>query len=162
MDEKKSMSKEFIRLMLITFACTVLTMSAIGWMFGGTAQGSSAVFSLGDEGLSFQTIFQILLFSIVNSGMALLVNTATIAKKLMLLWQMIITMISCLVVSGIMVTVFGWIPFDSWTGWLWFVGSFIGIFVIAATSVILKMKWEDKRYNNLLSDYKNNKEMQDD
>jgi len=150
MHEKKSFLKEFVRLTALAFSSVVLTLSAIGWLFDDAA----AMLHLGDAGLSYQTIFQIFLFSVTNSMLSLLI--AKVFNNLMVLWQLIITMFACLTVSAIIVAVFGWMPMDSWRAWLWFIVTFVGAFTIVATAMVVKIRLADKHYEKLLTDYKVN------
>ena len=152
MDDKKSVLIELWRLVTMAFACTTLAMSVIGYVVGDVAAGTSAMFSLGSAGLSNKTIFQIFIFALINSGTTLLVGWTF--KNLMLLWKLIITMFACLLVSGVMVVLFSWIPPDSGASWLWFVTSFVGLFIITAAGMIIKTNLADRQYERLLTDYK--------
>lgn len=154
MNEQISTLKGFIRLVMTTFSCAILGMSAFGWILGDAAEETSAMFILGGQGLSFQTIFQLLLFSIINSAISVVVTNASVFKKQMLLWRMVAVMFSCLVANIIMVVSFSWIRRDSLEAWLWFIISFVIIFVTVAAFAIVKTLIEDRYYNHLLSDYK--------
>ena len=152
MDEKKSITKEFLQLVTTVFTYAVLAMSILGWLIGDTAQEITTVFIIGNEGLSHQTIFALILFSAINSGLALLISR--VFKNLMLLWQLIITMFVCLVTTGVLLISFRWLPLDSWTSWVEFAVGFVGLFIIASAILIIKTKLEDRRYEKLLSEYK--------
>jgi hypothetical protein len=152
MDEKKSVFKEFFRLVTIAFTCAVLTMSLVGWFLGDDAREIAYIFALGSAGLPYQVIFALILFSAINSGLALLIPI--IFKRLMVLWQLIITMFVCLVANGIIIAAFRWIPMDSLEAWLWFAGTFVGMFAIVATAMIIITKRADKQYEKQLSEYK--------
>jgi len=154
MDEQRSIIKEFFRLTSMSFTIAILAMSLIGWIFGDTAQEASAAFQLGADGLPLQTIFGVLLLAALNSAISVFITTAKIFDKLMLLWKMIITMFSCLMASSIMVAALRWIQRDSLEAWLWFIISFVASFTIVATIMVVKIKLEEKKYNNLLSNYK--------
>ena len=158
MGEKQSVLKEFLQLVAATFTCATLAMSIAGWFFGDAAEGTTAVFDLGSAGLSYQTIFQLFIFAVINAGISLLVSM--ICKKLMLLWQLIVTMFACLVASGILAVIFRWIPLDSWEAWLWFAASFFGIFITIATVMVVRTTLADKQYEKLLSDYKTKQEQE--
>ena len=160
MDEKKSIFKEFLQLTCAAFTGAVLFMSVIGWFVGNLAEGTTTIFAMGDAGLAYQTIFQILAFSIINSGISLLFTL--IFKNKMLLWALISTLFTCLAVSSIMVAVFGWIPFDSWEAWLWFFTSFVVIFSVIAVVLVVKTLLEDKKYEKLLSDYKAKQKLEEE
>jgi len=154
MDEQKNIVKEFIRLVTITFTCVILAKSVAGWFLGGEAEGVSALFDLGDTGLSYPIIFQIFIFAAINSLISILITSSAFFKKIMMLWNMIATMFACLLASSVLVIAFNWIPRDSVSSWFWFIGSFLTIFVVVSVFIVVKIKLEDSRYNDLLSDYK--------
>ena len=152
MDNKKSILKAFLRLATITFACTVLAMSVAGWLAGDIMEGSPAVLIPIDAGLSHFTIFQILVFSLINSGLTVFLGI--VLKKLMYMWQLITIMFACLVASAALAVAFQWLSFDSLGPWLQFAGSFAAVFIILAIIMVTKTRLKDKQYEKLLSDYK--------
>jgi len=154
MEEQTGIIKGFFRLVMISFFFAILVMSLFGWIRGGTISDTSVAFGIGAEGLSYQTIFKVLLLSAVNSGISLSVNVAKIFTKVMLLWKMAFIMFSCLAATAIMAAAFRWIQRDSLSTWLWFVSTFITTFILAAIITIIKVKREEKKYNDLLSNYK--------
>jgi hypothetical protein len=127
-------------------------MSIVGWFVGDEARELATMFELGSTGLSYRIIFSVVLISIVNSFLALLI--ARVFNKLMFLWQLITTMFVCLAANSIVVATFRWIPTDSWQAWLWFAGSFVAMFTIISTVMIIQTKRADKQYEKQLSDYK--------
>lgn len=158
MDEQKSIINEFFRLTAISFAFAILFMSAVGWIFGDTVQESTAAFELGGDGLPFATIFGVLLMAVINSSIAVFITSAKIFDKLLLLWKMIIIMFSCLTATGVLTVALRWIDRESWEAWLWFIVSFVVSFIIAAAIMAIKVILENRRYNDLLSDYKKEQE----
>jgi hypothetical protein len=152
MDEKKSITNEFMRYVTTTFTYTVLSVSMLGFFIGDTLQENTIMSAFGYEGLSHRTIFQLILLSVINSGLSLIIDR--IFKKQMLLWRIIITMPICLVATGIMIAGFRWLPLDSWTPWIVLAAVFTGIYVLTSSILIIKTKLADKKYEKLLSDYK--------
>jgi magnesium-transporting ATPase (P-type) len=152
MDEKKSAVKEFFRLVTLSFTCGILIVSIVGTFFGDDAREIASMFELGSAGLQYHIIFSFVLLCMANSFLALLITH--IFRKLLLLWQVIITMFVCLVANGIIIAAFRWIPLDSWRVWLSFVGTFVGIFTIFAIVMVVQTKRADKRYEKQLSEYK--------
>ena len=158
MGEKQSVLKEFLQLVAATFTCATLAMSIAGWFIGDAAEGTTAVFSLGNVGLSYQTIFQLFILAVINGGISLFISM--IFKNRMLLWQLIVTMFACLVACGILAVIFRWIPLGSWEAWLWFAASFVGMFIIIAAAMVIRTTLADKKYEKLLSDYKTKQEQE--
>ena len=152
MEERKSVFKEFVQLSTAAFAGAVLIMSIIGRFVGDLVEGTTTMFSLGDAGLSYQTIFQILIFAIVNSGITVILGK--ILKYRLLLWNLITIMFACLLASAVLAGVFRWIPVDSLASWIWFVSTFVGMFVIVSAILVVRIRLADKKYEKLLADYK--------
>jgi len=157
MDEQKSILKEFFRLLPITFTCTILSMSVAGWVSGGSVSEDFSTV-VGSTGLSYVAVFQILILAAINCSIASVLTSDKILKNLITLWRLIIIMFSCLIATSIMIIAFGFFPRDSWDAWLQFVIVFIAVFVIFSIVAIIKTKWDEKRYNNLLSEYKERQE----
>jgi len=151
MNEQKFTLKELWRLTATTFTCVILAMSIAGWFFGYEL---SVVFPEGDDGLSFLRIFQMFLFAVTNSALSLVLITSKFLQTAKLLWQFILVMVSCFIATVILIIIFGWIPRGFLTGWIWFAAIFITLFVTGSLITIVKLHFEEKRYNNLLSDYK--------
>ena len=74
------------------------------------------------------------------------------------LWRLIAAMFACLIANCILLITLRLIPLDSWVVWLQVISAFVVVFITLSVTAILKTKWEDKRYNNLLSDYKKRQE----
>jgi len=109
---------------------------------------------MADTGLSFQNIFQVFALSLVNSGITRIIAFGKLFKNLRDLWKLTITLILCLIASSGGIVYFRLMAIDSWLSWLWFVSVFVIVFVIAATIAVVKINFDDKRYNRLLTDYK--------
>lgn len=154
MEEQRGMIKAFFRLVMITFAVTILAMSLYGLIFGDAAQESSMAFELGSDGLSYQTILKVLLLAVANSGISIFIAITKLFEKFMHLWKMIFTMFSCLTVTGIMIAAFRWIQYDSLLSWLWFIAIFVVSFLLASVVITIKIRLDEKKYNDLLSSYK--------
>jgi len=154
MDEQTNIVKEFFRLTMISFCVAILVMSLFGWIRGGATPDAAMTFGMGVDGLSYQTIFKVLLLAAVNTGISLCINVTKIFAKMMLLWKMALVMFSCLVATSVLAAAFRWIQRDSITAWLWFVLTFSASFVLAAAVTIIKVKRDEKKYNDLLSNYK--------
>ena len=157
MDEQKSIIKEFFRIMPVTFAYAMMFAALAGWLLGDRLDDFFSVLLPGNAGFSYQHIFQIFLLAAVNSLITAVVNNAKFFKKIMALWQAIITMLLCLTATVAVTAWSGWIPLTSWRIWVAFISGFVIIFVALSVIMIIKTNREEKQYNQLLSDYKKQK-----
>ena len=154
MEEQKGFAQIFMQTTIVTFAYAIIVISITGWFFGEGAQGRSALFALGNAGLSFQSIMQIFILSVIIGLISTMLMTDLIFKKAMLLWRYIFVWFSCLVASGIFAAVFRWLPLNWWEAWISFIFGLTIFFIIGASGFALKAKLEEKRYNKLLSEYR--------
>ena len=154
MEEQKGFAQIFMQITIITFAYAIIVISITGWLFGEEAQERSALFALGNAGLSFQSIMQIFILSVIIGLISAILTSDIIFKKTMLLWRYIFIWFSSLVASGIFAAVFRWLPLDLLEGWILFIVCLTVFFFIGAFGLALKTKLEEKRYNKLLSEYR--------
>jgi len=144
MDERKRIPEKFFRLTSATFTCVIIANALPGWILGS------------DEGMQIQFIFQILLLAAVNSGISVFVTNAKIFARLLTLWQLIITMFSCLTATILLAIPFRMIPLHSPAAWAAFIAIFVATFIVVSAVVIIKTKLDENRYNRQLSNYKEN------
>ena len=154
MEEQKGFAQIFMQITIITFAYAIIVISITGWFFGEEAQERSALFALGNAGLSFQSIMQIFILTVIIGLISAMLISDIIFKKTMLLWRYIFIWFSCLVASGIFAVVFRWLPLDLMEGWIIFIIFHTVFFFVGAFGLALKAKLEEKRYNKLLSEYR--------
>ena len=154
MEEQKGFAQIFMQITIITFAYAIIAISLTGWFFGEEAQERSELFALGNAGLSFQSIMQIFILSVIIGLISAMLISDIIFKKAMLLWRYIFIWFSCLVASGIFAAVFRWLPLDFLEGWVGFIICHTVLFLIGAFGFVIKAKIEEKRYNKLLSEYR--------
>lgn len=146
MNEQRNNPGSIVQLTMLTFGYTILAISIYSVIVDTSA--------MADTGLSFQNIFQVFALSLVNSGITRIIAFGKLFKNLRDLWKLTITLILCLIASSGGIVYFRLMAIDSWLSWLWFVSVFVIVFVIAATIAVVKINFDDKRYNRLLTDYK--------
>lgn len=145
---------KYISQVLIVFAVTVLFITIIGIFFGEDVKEYSTMYGLGNEGISFNTILQVLLSSIVVS----LINRIFFSEKffanMMTLWKTIL-MITCILATiVIFVICFEWFPINMPEAWIGFFVSFGGFFLVSTAIAVTKTSIEAKKYDELLENYK--------
>lgn len=160
MNGSKSVVVEFFKQVLITFAAAVIAVSIVGWFVGDTTKEVGGLLSLGRDGLSYSSLFQIFIFSLTSAGIKILLFSNFLAKRMLLLWRTSLMFLSSFIAAVLLSVLFRWFPIGSWQAWLGFFISITVCFAIGILFMAIKTKLEDQKYSKLLSDYraKQNKE----
>lgn len=143
----------FIIETFIIFSVMVLFISISGIVMGEYAS-EYALYQLGNKGIAFETIFQILAIAIMISVLQIVFMSEKIIKNLMTLWRTILFLASILFVMIGFILTFDWFPATSPLPWISFLISFGGCFIISTIFMIIKTKVENEKYDRLLSVYK--------
>lgn len=154
MNEQKHMGEGFFQNVIIIFAYSVIAISVVGWLVGDSEKEIGGLYGLGSQGLLYKSIFQIFISSIVMGGIRTLLLSDLIFKKMMILWRSVLLLLLTLVSVGLLAVLFRWFPIGEWEAWAGYVISVIVCFIIGSSAMIIKTKLLDKRYDKLLSDYK--------
>lgn len=154
MKEDKSLIVEFVTQVFLTFAAAIFAISIVGWFVGDMEKGSGGLFSLGGDGLSYKAMLQIFIFSLSTGGLRILLLSDLIFKKMMLLWKMVLMFLLSFLSATICSVLFHWFPIENWQAWVSFIISITVCFVIGVLTMIIKIKLEDRKYDKLLSAYK--------
>ncbi|MCL2392678.1 MAG: DUF3021 family protein [Oscillospiraceae bacterium] len=155
MEEKKALRKEIVQSILMSFLGTIAGVSIVGWFYGDTiAAEHGGLLRLGREGLAYESIAQLFLFSVIIGTLTAIFMTDYLFKKIMLLWRCVITVILGVTALIVFVIVFRWFPLDEITGWVVMLTSFVGIFGATTAIAVIVTKREDKKLERQLLDYK--------
>ena len=153
MGENKSAFKLFYLNLSSTFISSVMAIVLAGMLFVDSETVQGGLFRL-DEGLAFEGIIQIFLWSCVISGLTVVLASDIWFSKIMLLWRAAVLMFLAVAVSVGFAIVFRWFPLDAWGAWATFLVFFILGFGGGLATAVAKTKMDDRRYNKLLSEYK--------
>jgi hypothetical protein len=154
--EKKSGS---LVLMYFSIVRTVFLVCILGITIGGVLMGyfapefprESSLFDKDFKGIAYSTIFQIGILSLFISAFFVLTISGFIIRKMPFLLR--IVLLNLLIITAISIF---WLLFK-WGPWI---KSILGLSVyyvccIGAVSLImLKIRFDDRKYNKLLSHYK--------
>jgi len=151
------MNKGFFSQLFVMFFVAILSVSLIGLFFGSGAQQYSSLFSLGSSGVSFATIFQLLLYCILISLLKILLFSEKIIKKVMMKWRAALLVLGAFITGIIFIFFFHWFPYDYLPAWLGFLVSFTIGFILSLTVVLIKTRIDNRKYDTLLSRYKEDK-----
>lgn len=158
MEPKKNTFFHFIAMTLLLFAVDILMLMLISTLFGEQTKEMSTMFQLGSKGLATTTMLQFLLSALVTTLLKNIFYSELIFKKLMTLWRTVFMLFSVLVIHIVFILVFGWFTYDNALAWGGFFICFGGGFFIGSSYMILKTKFESKRYDDLLNSYKEQRE----
>jgi hypothetical protein len=113
-----------------------------------------SLFSSDGIGLSFGTILQIAIFSIVLAIFSVLLISDRLITKMRFLYRMYLFLLATLLTFSIFAIVFTWFPVNDIGAWIGLVLSTIICFSISIGLTLLKFKLERKKYDKLLANYK--------
>ena len=145
---------KFITQVLVIFSVTLLFITFNGIFLGEAAKGYSTMFRLGNKGIAFDTILQVLLSSIVISIINYVFFSEKIFKNMMTLWKSILMIISIVVAIVIFIICFEWFQINLVEAWIGFFVSFGGFFLVSTAIMVTKTKREARKYDELLVSYK--------
>lgn len=123
-------------------------------IFGESAKDLSSMFTLGNKGLTVETMLQFLLVSFLSTGTGYLYFTETFFKKASAALRatlMVVTIISILIVF---IFVCGWFPVKLWQPWVMFFICFGVSFIISMDIMYLKVKADNKNMEEALKKFK--------
>ncbi len=146
--EKRKNIFDYLAQVLTIFGVTILTLNLFCLMFGASAKGFSAIFELGDQGISVKITFQFLCISALLVGSRFIFFTDTWIKK-MAIWQRTIGLLTAaILIIVLFIVVFQWFPIHMWQPWaLFFICfgiSFLGSYMV--------MRMKEKLENRQLED----------
>lgn len=154
MDENKSLISIFINQVLVVFSMSIIAISIVGWFMGDINKGVEGLLSLGSHGLSYASLMQMLIFSIVQGVFTVIISSNLFIKKMMLLWRVALIFVASVISAVAFAILFHWFPTENSEAWKWFIISMTICFIIAFVFTLIKLKLENKKYNKLLSNYK--------
>ena len=140
---------------IFTFSILSMTIAArIVTRFSPEVKNLSTLFTLGEAGLSFNTILQIAGFSLLLDFFMVLIFSEIFIKNMRFLRRTVHFSYVSLLTLSVFSLVFKWFPANDPLAWLGFILSTIICFAASIGLTLLKLKLEGKKYNRLLANYK--------
>lgn len=155
MEQRNSIKYNFIAQVFILFAFDVIFLMAMAILFGDGAKEISKIYSLGSKGLSINTLLQFLLSSFVVIFFKTIFFSEHCFKNMMALWRTVLMLFSILTTIIVFIIVFDWFPLNNLEAWTGFILCFVLGFFGSVTFMLVKTKIDNKRYDELLLNYKN-------
>lgn len=154
MERRSLFNYDFVSQVLILFSIDVLCLMAIGSIFGDDAKNVSTLFQFGSHGLAVSTLMQFLFCAVIIIVLKEIFSSDRIFKNMMSLWRTIFMLFSVLIVIIGFIIVFDWFKLNNYYAWIGFAICFGGGFIISTLVMIIKTRWESKKYDKLLFNYK--------
>ncbi|MCM1055433.1 MAG: DUF3021 family protein [Bacteroides sp.] len=155
--EKSFSIFKFLSQVFMIYGITVGLLNIFCLLFGDSAQSVSTIFSLGKEGVSAATSFQFLLAIFVIIGLRAVFMTDILIKKMPLAARIIVMFAGVLAVIIAFVFLFGWFPADVPLAWIMFTVSFVISCAVSTLISVLAEKQENRRLEEALKRYKEEK-----
>lgn len=137
-----------------TYGTIVTIFLILGMVIGEQANGSSSLFALGNQGLSIQTLVQLLLFSLIITVTQIAFLTDKWIKNMPLLIRNIMFFGIIIVAIVIFVVVFAWFPIDEIKAWIGFGLFFAVCTAISVTASRQREKCENRKMEQALNNFK--------
>ena len=148
--EKKNTIFDYLAQILIVFGFTMLTMNILCLVVGNLAQGISAMFELGSQGIPAGIAFQFLFISFFIVSTKFLFFTDIFIKK-MPIWLRTICMLAlAILIIAAFIILFHWFPIHMWQPWLMFFLCFALSFLGSLAVMVIKEKAENKQMADAL------------
>lgn len=161
MEEKRTIF-DYLAEVMIVFGFTMLVMNIICLIFGDSAKGFSALFELGNQGISVKISFQFFCISILNVGVRFVFFTDVLIKKMSICFRVICMLVSLVIITAVFIIVFDWFPANMWLPWVMFLLCFGVSFLGGCFMMILKEKVENRQMEEALQRLKEKEEAQND
>jgi len=160
MNEELKESSFFTQILRNTgtfFTFTVLAISIVGMILPRLepiSQDTSSLFALAPLGLTYNTILQILLGSVILAAISAFLFSEHFIYKMRYLLRTIILLSTALILFSLFAIIFKWFSVNEPIDWLkFFISTFI-CFLISVGLTLVKHKLEGIKYNKLLKSYK--------
>lgn len=152
----------FITQVLILFAFDVLFLLMVAAIAGNKAKEVSTMFQLGSKGLALSTLLQFLLNAIIAISLKTIFFSDKLIKNMMALWRSVFLLASVLASTILFIIIFHWFQISNLFAWISFIICFAGCFTLCSLYMIIKNKLDNRKYNKLLSSYKDQHERSND
>ena len=159
MKDKKGSLKYLFEHITIVFTLSLLGLAISGWIlrsfFGEMLSQADGVIDvvIGAGGLRYEIIFQFFGLSVVIGILLLIFLSDLFLAKYMLVWRYVIFLGLASIVLSLFAVIFQWFP-DIWQGVVMLLGLFILFSAISMMPTFIKIKRENRKYEEALLKYK--------
>lgn len=142
--EKKKTFFDYASEVLIIFGISMIVLNIFCMLFGEDAREFSAIFRLGNKGISIGIVFQFLCVSVLITLYRILFFTDTVIKQMSIVLRTVCMLTAAIATISVFIIVFKWFPVNMPLPWIMFLLSFGISFVISLAVMSFKEKTENK------------------
>ncbi|MFT4143877.1 MAG: hypothetical protein QM644_05425 [Mobilitalea sp.] len=158
MEHKNNAILSFLTQTLVLFAIDILLLILFAALFGEGARNVSTMYQFGSKGLATSTILQFFLSAATISLIQRIFFSEKIFKQLLVILRTTYMLICILITHIVYILLFQWFSYDDYYAWISFLTCFVGGFVLGLLFMLLKRRLENRKYDELLSNYKKQRE----
>lgn len=129
--------------LLVTFGFTVGVLTVFAAFIGEHAKPYSNIFSLGDQGLSLETLAQFLMLSAIITGLRFCLFTDGLISRISLVFRTFLMFFIVILAISVFAVHYGWFPVNMLEAW----GAFFACFAVCAIASSYIMAWKTDREN---------------
>lgn len=129
--------------LLVTFGFTVGVLTVFAAFIGEHAKPYSNIFSLGDQGLSLETLAQFLMLSAIITGLRFCLFTDGLISRISLVFRTFLMFFIVILAISVFAVYYGWFPVNMLEAW----GAFFACFAVCAFASSYIMAWKTDREN---------------
>lgn len=141
---------DYIGQIFANFGVMILILMALSFIVGDQAKPYSRLFAMADQGLSFETLSQLLLLAVIISLGEILFLTVKWIKNLSVAVRIICFLLMIFITVVIFSIVFSWFPVKDIRAWIGFLLSFSICTAISTAIAALNEKMENKKMEEAL------------
>ncbi len=152
MEEKKTIFY-YIRQAFATYGIIVLVFVVFNILLGDVAGDYSALFALGQDGMSIPVLLELLLLAIMITFAQVLFLTDKWIVNMSMIIRYVLFFGTVMIVMIVMIIVFNWIPIGDMYAWGGFVISYTVSMITSALLTRLKERTENSKMQEALDKY---------
>lgn len=149
MEDRKTIF-DYAEQVFIIFGFSIAALNLFCILVGESAQGVSAIYSMGKDGLSTTTMMQFFGVSICITGFRFLFFTDRIIRQMSITLRTVCLLLSVICLITLCALVFEWFPVNMWQAWTGFFVTFALCFVGSMTITRLKEQTENRKMEEAL------------
>lgn len=152
MEDKKTFF-DYMGQFFATYGIIVTIFMGFGEIVGKEACELSSLFSLGKQGLSLETLFQLFVFSAIITLAQITFLTDKWIRSMSLIFRNVCFFVCIVLVMISFVVLFNWFPINEIRAWFGFFASFMLCSLVGITISRWKEKVENKKMEKALSKF---------
>lgn len=133
----------FLGHILVIFGLTVGILSVLACVVGEDAKPYSNIFSMGDQGLSLETLAHFFMLSVVITSLRFVLFTDGLISRISLALRTCLMFFLVVLIIAVYAVLFGWFPVNMLEAW----GAFFACFAVCALASSYLMAWKTDREN---------------